>query len=335
MLETVSEKTGYPVETLELEMDLEADLGIDSIKRVEILGAMQARYPGMPAVKPEELAELRTLAQVVGYIQRGLGAAEAAPQASPPPPSTPALSVELAAPRLRPLPPPDALQYELPAGWTCLLTDDGTAATAELASQLSARGWQTVVLRYPASLVPSPATLPPTVGRVPLESMDEEQLARAIRMVESGYGPIGAFIHLHPRTPAGATPFGGADEAIVRHLFLGLRHLKGSLERSAALGRGSFLAVARLDGALGTGGGAELGSVAGGLFGLAKTVRQEWPRVFCRAIDLAPEIDPATAAHAVLAELFDPDERLLEVGLGAHGRVTLVAEPVAAPLPRG
>ncbi|MFT6215679.1 MAG: polyketide-type polyunsaturated fatty acid synthase PfaA, partial [Roseivirga sp.] len=36
LLQVVSEKTGYPTEMLELNMDMEADLGIDSIKRVEI-----------------------------------------------------------------------------------------------------------------------------------------------------------------------------------------------------------------------------------------------------------------------------------------------------------
>jgi acyl carrier protein len=44
-LNIVSEKTGYPSEMLELDMDMEADLGIDSIKRVEILGAMRNVYP--------------------------------------------------------------------------------------------------------------------------------------------------------------------------------------------------------------------------------------------------------------------------------------------------
>ena len=68
LLEVVSDKTGYPSEMLELEMDMESDLGIDSIKRVEILGAMQELYPDMPPVNPEELAELRTLAQIVDYI---------------------------------------------------------------------------------------------------------------------------------------------------------------------------------------------------------------------------------------------------------------------------
>ncbi len=53
LLAIVSEKTGYPVETLELDMDMEADLGIDSIKRVEILGAMQTQFPELPKDRNE------------------------------------------------------------------------------------------------------------------------------------------------------------------------------------------------------------------------------------------------------------------------------------------
>jgi polyketide-type polyunsaturated fatty acid synthase PfaA len=71
LLAVVSEKTGYPTEMLELEMDMEADLGIDSIKRVEILGALQESFPDLPRPNPEELAEmeLRTLGQIVTYMQ--------------------------------------------------------------------------------------------------------------------------------------------------------------------------------------------------------------------------------------------------------------------------
>ncbi len=65
LLAIVSEKTGYPVETLELDMDMEADLGIDSIKRVEILGAMQSQFPELPKIDTNVLAELRTLGQIV------------------------------------------------------------------------------------------------------------------------------------------------------------------------------------------------------------------------------------------------------------------------------
>ena len=45
LLTVVSEKTGYPPEMLELNMDMEADLGINSIKKVEIMGAMREIYP--------------------------------------------------------------------------------------------------------------------------------------------------------------------------------------------------------------------------------------------------------------------------------------------------
>ena len=71
LLAVVSEKTGYPQEMLEMEMDLEADLGIDSIKRVEILGAMQERFPDLPAVEPAALSELHTLQQIMDHLGTG------------------------------------------------------------------------------------------------------------------------------------------------------------------------------------------------------------------------------------------------------------------------
>ncbi|MHC5825634.1 MAG: phosphopantetheine-binding protein, partial [Nostoc sp.] len=73
LLAITSDKTGYPVEMLELEMDMEADLGIDSIKRVEILGAMQEMYPNLPKPNIEELGELRTIGQIVDYLQQLAG----------------------------------------------------------------------------------------------------------------------------------------------------------------------------------------------------------------------------------------------------------------------
>src|SRR5690554_472157 len=75
MLDVVADKTGYPVEMLELSMDMEADLGIDSIKRVEILGAVQDQVANLPELNPEDLAELRTLGQIVDYMQSKAGAA--------------------------------------------------------------------------------------------------------------------------------------------------------------------------------------------------------------------------------------------------------------------
>ncbi|MFL5327828.1 MAG: beta-ketoacyl synthase N-terminal-like domain-containing protein [Gemmataceae bacterium] len=69
LLAVVAEKTGYPTAMLDLDMGLDADLGIDSIKRVEILSALQERLPDTPAVPPERLGSLQTLRQVVDLLQ--------------------------------------------------------------------------------------------------------------------------------------------------------------------------------------------------------------------------------------------------------------------------
>ena len=71
LLEVIAEKTGYPAEMLELDMALDADLGIDSIKRVEILSALQERLPEAPQVKPEHLGTLHSLRQIAAFLAGG------------------------------------------------------------------------------------------------------------------------------------------------------------------------------------------------------------------------------------------------------------------------
>ncbi len=85
LLTVVSEKTGYPVEMLEPSMGLDADLGIDSIKRVEILSALGEQRPELPAVSPDQLGTLQTLADVVTALGGQPVAAVTAPLASTPP----------------------------------------------------------------------------------------------------------------------------------------------------------------------------------------------------------------------------------------------------------
>jgi acyl transferase domain-containing protein len=84
LMKVVSEKTGYPAEMLELSMDMEADLGIDSIKRVEIFGAITEQHPDLSNINPQELTELRTLGEIVTYIS-GKSVAPSAPQSTPAP----------------------------------------------------------------------------------------------------------------------------------------------------------------------------------------------------------------------------------------------------------
>ena len=68
ILEVVSRLTGYPTEMLGLDMDIEAELGIDSIKRVEILSALEEQMPNLPTVSPEIMGSLKTLGQIAEFF---------------------------------------------------------------------------------------------------------------------------------------------------------------------------------------------------------------------------------------------------------------------------
>ena len=74
LVDVVAAKTGYPAEMLSLEMELESDLGIDSIKRVQILSAMQDRMPELPVVDAGAMARLLTLRQIVDHLAAHLAA---------------------------------------------------------------------------------------------------------------------------------------------------------------------------------------------------------------------------------------------------------------------
>ena len=82
LLDIVAEKTGYPIDMLDLDMELEAGLGVDSIKQVEILSTLRERAPNLPEVEPSDLTRLKTLGQIVAHLGTFVDAAPA-PKAEP------------------------------------------------------------------------------------------------------------------------------------------------------------------------------------------------------------------------------------------------------------
>ena len=62
LVKIISDKTGYPADMIGVDMDLEADLGIDSIKRIEIIGAMFESFSGDMQMDydAEDYSELET-----------------------------------------------------------------------------------------------------------------------------------------------------------------------------------------------------------------------------------------------------------------------------------
>jgi acyl transferase domain-containing protein/acyl carrier protein/NAD(P)-dependent dehydrogenase (short-subunit alcohol dehydrogenase family) len=291
LLAVVSDKTGYPVEMLNLDMGLDSDLGIDSIKRVEILSALQERMPEAPAVKPEQLGTLRTLRQVVDYL-----AGAAAPVSAPVSKAKPAAASPVRVARkilttttLQDGRPAVTVEEEAPL-W---VTDDESGLAARVVERLRKRDLQAKLLPYGEWA----GTEVPTA--------------------------LAGLIILAPERDA--------DDAYVKNALFLLKRCAGALRTAGASGGALFATAARLDGAFGLSGlEKDLDPAAGALAGLAKTVAREWPEVNAKAFDIEGGYDDLdAAAEAVVEEclLAGPDE----VGISAAGRKCLELVESPAP----
>ncbi|MFD0525030.1 SDR family NAD(P)-dependent oxidoreductase [Paractinoplanes durhamensis] len=95
VLSVISDRTGYPVELIEPDLDLEADLSVDSIKRAEVAGEVASRL-GLSVdgdeSELEDLVKARTVRSMVEWLESRINGVapstpEPAAQHSPPPAS--------------------------------------------------------------------------------------------------------------------------------------------------------------------------------------------------------------------------------------------------------
>jgi acyl transferase domain-containing protein/NAD(P)-dependent dehydrogenase (short-subunit alcohol dehydrogenase family) len=97
VLALVVEKTGYPKDMLDLDLDLEADLGVDTVKQAEMFAAIREIY-NIPRDENRKLRDYPTLAHVIRFVfDKRPDLAGAAPTLAPAP-ETPAASAEVRSP---------------------------------------------------------------------------------------------------------------------------------------------------------------------------------------------------------------------------------------------
>ncbi len=333
LMQVVSEKTGYPVETLEPDMNMEADLGIDSIKRVEILGAIQAQFPQLPKPDAAALAELCTLSQIGEYLLGGAssdGSAEPEAQAVAESSSPFDWGVEQGVVERKTLPLPDAIHFDLPAGHICLVAENGTPAAALLVEKLQARGWQVIVLRFPVVAGSTQAQGSYSAPVFELPDWTEAGLQATLAEIRAKYGAVAVFVHLALTGEENeAADFSAESRAGLKLIFLAAKHLKMELNDAAKEGRAAFIAVIQLDGEFGLSGESSAHLMSGGLFGLVKTLNLEWEGVYCKAVDLSPALADEVMAQCVLTEMDDPNRLVVEVGYNAlKERSTLIVNAI-------
>lgn len=346
LLQAVSERTGYPEDMLDLDAHMEADLGIDSIKRIEVLSQLKDRHNLMDGRDEEavfeELTGLKTLNEIIAWYDRlhDSAAAGAGDQGSKkaltPLSALPAETAESAtevAPEqvvhcytVKPVAAPlGAVAGPQPsAGLPVLLVGDDSELANAFRVALGQAGHQV------KQIVPGKENRALGDGRFEFDpaSLESVQTLRDLL----GEMRIGTLVSLL------GVP-GGEGDAIApaKVLFLLCKVFDQDLKAAVRAGAGWLLSVTALDGRFGLEHSRELPIESAGTLGVAKSASREWgAEVHVKCIDLSPTLKVGEMVERVLGE-WAAQAPALEVGYGAEGRcqleLSLQAAGTAAGLP--
>lgn len=329
LLDLIADRTGYPPEMLEGDLDLEADLGIDSIKRVEILAALRGAI--LPWTSEEARSRMgpvsreKTVAGIVAKFMEIVAEFAPAPGRDAPAPenAAPEAPAEEPLPELADWPArfeivPREIYVPLAGDWVMpgaayVLTCDAGGTAGALARAIEAKGG------VPCLLEES-------------DFADTTGLRRTLAAVRDR---VAGVLHCAPLSEAPGIAAhvqdwdAGVDRAS-RNLFLLLSVLGPALSaREDAI----VLCATAMGGSFGFG-EAPRTPAAGGAPGLLKTLAKEWPGVLCRAVDVAPETGVAERAETLFAEAGRADG-MVEIGWQGGARLGLFAEarPATGPVP--
>ncbi len=277
LLSIVSSRTGYPEDVLDIDLDLEADLSIDSIKRLEIVGELSEKLGLDTALADkdtalESLAALKTLRAIIDWLKVNADTSEvvAAPSISPlgklmetttgdaDTGGDNATPVALSRYVMKSMEAPEAIRgHNEFSGKNFLITDDGMGIAAKLVAKLEGYGASARVISF----------------------LENAELPGDLEHVDG-------LIHLFGLNPA-------ARVRDIKRFF--------NLVRDTLLHKTSYLLVA-------SGMGGNFGHFreqqipddfghGAGMAGMIKSVVKEWPevRVHCVDLDLSESADELAA----------------------------------------
>jgi NAD(P)-dependent dehydrogenase (short-subunit alcohol dehydrogenase family)/acyl carrier protein len=319
IISVIADKTGYPTEALNPTMRMDEDLGIDSIKRVEIFSTLQERFPQALVVEPDAMARLRSIGDIIDHLGNGFvqpayaknggnsnGNANANGNGA-----VPHFSREVSEPR-RHVP-----YMSLPVG------------TGNLD-----RGLHRLVLKSTAVTLEKREAIHLPADAVIGILADGTNLGDALRHAFQQRGISSKLIHPDQKQAVG--PLAGllivSPEQVcvdmLKRAFTVIREYGPQLQQVATHGQALLASVSRLNGRFGLGPDAIAQPLSAGLGGIIKTAAREWPQVHCKSID----ISATWGNHQELADAIVSEVLLdgpLEVGLGQHGSTALELIPEA------
>jgi acyl transferase domain-containing protein/acyl carrier protein len=325
----VAEKTGYPADMLGLDLDLEADLGVDTVKQAELFASLRETY-GFARDDHVQLRDFPTLAHVIRFMRErvdgvGAGAATTIAVASPPPSSikpavaAPDLSAADVFPRRVPVPVlrPSidlcgATGVRLEAGARVAVFAGEGPVAACLTKRLEAGGVDVLRIEgFPGAgemiqKLESWTSAGAVRGIYWLPALDVEPALPDLEFSTWKEGLRRRVTLLHAAVRALGEHLGGGGTFLVAATALGGRHGYGERPASAPMG----------------------GAVAG----FTKAFHRERPDCLVKVVDFEPASDPDRVSEQLVAEtLFDP--ATVEVGRSGDERwsVGLEERPASGP----
>jgi acyl transferase domain-containing protein len=316
LLSVVARLTGYPTAMLNVDMELEADLGVDSIKRVEILSAVRQQVGDVAAGDVGRLGKLRTLREIVESLTG---------EVRPPDAPEPAGRDSGTGPGARAVPGPSAARSTgsdepVPPAPPMPLTRLVPCVVESPASGLATAG----LLDGPLLVTGGGAGGCGLTGLVARKLAERGVDATAVAEVPEDARGV---VHL-----GGFTASGTPEEA--REVHRSALHAARAVAARAAGDGGVFVTVQDTGGDFGLGGHAPGRAWLGGVAGLARTAAKEWPDASVRFIDCERGgRDDEEAAEAIVRELCEGGADA-EVGLRADG-ARVVPHTVPRPVTPG
>ena len=305
LLGIVADRTGYPTDMLGLDQDLEAELGIDSIKRVEILGALQKALPAAQAdamqAGMERFTRARTLTAILDSVTSLVAPAASAVKAAPAPAAAAeavAVAVAVAVSETIPRFVPRARRVPLPArrhpvAGLYLLTADAEGIATALAQRIDQAGGKTAVIAA-------------------ADAVDPVKLAKTLDALRKQHGKVAGLVHLATLDNAAGDDLASWKQQSAlqaKALFWLLQQTMSEL----AAGPSVALAASRFGGSLGREAEGSSLPQAGAAVGLFNCATQEIPSLRARLVDFEATATVDAIVDALLDELV-VDEARTEIG---------------------
>ena len=340
VVEVVVKHTGYPADFIELDQDLEGELGIDTVKQAEIMAELRDFY-GLPVDESFVLSEHPTLNHMIAYLGSGSSESvsettsnetsresiEAAPQETENIANAHSMpQSQLTTERIQTgvrrwqveseeVEPEAASPLEI-EGKVIAVTDDPWGVADTLCHILVEAGIVAVRIMLDPSIVSKvKVEKDGPVDIIRVNPGNAEQLS-AVSSSLAEIGEVVALLHLAPLRLAGV---GWENETQEAHLTSTTHGLFGILKSLDAhfdlISDGTVMSVSAMDGRHGNS-SSRFNALAAGAHGIVKSYAKEKPHIRCRAVDIDPDLlsDPQSLAYKLWAEAFGRTTPL-EVGL--------------------